>query len=620
MLNENAKWIWLDNTPKSNEYAVFEEKLEYLGGTAIFTLCAETDYLLQVNGKVAGFCQFAGYPFQKYYEEIDITKYLNNGENTVTVTVRYEGYNSATHIDDGSGVIYSLNVDDKCVLFSSKETKCGYDDRYIQYQERTITVQLGFTVGMRAGGYKLDCNAKETGRSVKILPRPVKKAVLYPYTEAVRVKENIYDLGRETAGYLRVKIKAENACTVQIAYGEHLENGQVPHKLGARDFTLDFALEKGEYEFTNYFVRIAGRYLQALLPEGASITAIGIIPVLYPLTENEFKLPELDQKIYDTCVRTLRLCMNNHYEDCPWREQALYVLDSRNQMLSGYYAFKETEFPRAMLQFIAKGTRADGFLELTYPAKDTPAIPFFSVMYPVAVYEYIQHTGDKTVLKETFPTMLKIMENCKARIEENGLIHSLENPYWNFYEWSEGAHDPIPTWERKVPYDYYSLILNAAFVYSGTRFKELCIMANKSFECDLEAVKSAIIKNFHNEKTGLFFLRSDKPEIISQLGNAFALLIGLGDKRTVEAVRNDKNLVPATLSMLTYVYDALLSYDEGNKEYVLNDIREKYGYMLDNGATSFWETLDGASAFGGAASLCHGWSALPIYYYHKLLK
>jgi hypothetical protein len=41
--------------------------------------------------------------------------------------------------------------------------------------------------------------------------------------------------------------------------------------------------------------------------------------------------------------------------------------------------------------------------------------------------------------------------------------------------------------------------------------------------------------------------------------------------------------------------------------------------MLFHGATSFWETLLGGADFGGAGSLCHGWSAVPIYFYHAYL-
>lgn len=41
------------------------------------------------------------------------------------------------------------------------------------------------------------------------------------------------------------------------------------------------------------------------------------------------------------------------------------------------------------------------------------------------------------------------------------------------------------------------------------------------------------------------------------------------------------------------------------------------GGMLFDGATSFWETLIGSEDFNGAGSLCHGWSAIPVYLYLK---
>jgi hypothetical protein len=37
--------------------------------------------------------------------------------------------------------------------------------------------------------------------------------------------------------------------------------------------------------------------------------------------------------------------------------------------------------------------------------------------------------------------------------------------------------------------------------------------------------------------------------------------------------------------------------------------------MLYQGATTFWEVDEGAPAFSRAGSLCHGWSAIPLYLY-----
>jgi hypothetical protein len=77
--------------------------------------------------------------------------------------------------------------------------------------------------------------------------------------------------------------------------------------------------------------------------------------------------------------------------------------------------------------------------------------------------------------------------------------------------------------------------------------------------------------------------------------------------------------IPNTLSMNSFRFDALLAHDP--KKYapvILAELDRDYGYMLERGATSFWETIEGEEAFKGAGSLCHGWSALPIYYYSIL--
>ena len=55
------------------------------------------------------------------------------------------------------------------------------------------------------------------------------------------------------------------------------------------------------------------------------------------------------------------------------------------------------------------------------------------------------------------------------------------------------------------------------------------------------------------------------------------------------------------------------------RDYILSDISARYEKMLAAGATSFWETELGEKDFDDAGSLCHGWSAMPVYYYHTLM-
>ena len=617
MLDSKARWVWT-GTDKADEYSSFRQKFVFNEKKIILNICAVTNYIAYVNGKRVGFGLFAGYPNEKYFDELDLTKYCKKGENELTVTVWNEGLNTSTHIGERGGLIFSISSGENCIAVSGEEyTEGGLHGGYMQYRKRLITMQLGYTSGMISGGKVEYGKCREVDLTYNIKPRPVEKLIEEDFAcaKALDVEDRrIYDLGRETVGYLSVEFDCDSACDIRVAYGEHLKDGKVRDLVGGRDFSLDFTCQKGHNKFEQLFVRVAGRYLEVYAPKTVKITKIGLIPVFYPQKEKAGFLTGLDKQIYDVCVRTLRLCMHEHYEDCPWREQALYVLDGRNQMLCGYYAFEDTSFQRANLVFMTKGARQDGLLELTYPATQTPAIPFFSVMYPVAVCEYVEHTGDKSILQEVMPTVKRIMEVFKGKISDNGLIATLPSPYWNFYEWSNGS-DGAYVAEISTKYD---LILNCAFLYSYKHFIKLCDITGDKFSIDVDAMKKSIVDKFYDEEKGMYFLSDYGDKKYSQLGNAFAMLIGLDGARLVEAVKGDGVLL-ATLSMIGYVYDALLLNGK-NEQFILNDIREKYKKMLDDGATSVWETMLGDADFGNAGSLCHGWSAMPIYYYNKLLR
>ena len=87
-------------------------------------------------------------------------------------------------------------------------------------------------------------------------------------------------------------------------------------------------------------------------------------------------------------------------------------------------------------------------------------------------------------------------------------------------------------------------------------------------------------------------------------------------RATVEQAILSEKLIRTSLSMTVFTYEALLQ-KPANRPYVLEQIQTVWGKMLRAGAQTFWETEDEGYDFGQSGSLCHGWSAVPIYIFAK---
>ena len=251
-----------------------------------------------------------------------------------------------------------------------------------------------------------------------------------------------------------------------------------------------------------------------------------------------------------------------------------------------------------------------GLLALCYPSKFERSIPFFNLIYILQICEYIDHTGDVKILDEIGGTIQEIISLFSNRIDETGLISNFPLPCWNYYEWTEksnGSYDNLP---RKG--NLYDLILNCMYVY-------VCEKMNNFFHVEFktEKIRQAIQRTFYDDEKGLYFCNT-KEKFYSQLGNSMAILIGIADESVAKKIIEDKSVVKISFATNTFFYDALLKFGDTYKEFIIRDIESKYKPMLDAGATSFWETEEGSKAFDGAGSLCHGWSAIPVYYYSIL--
>ena len=144
---------------------------------------------------------------------------------------------------------------------------------------------------------------------------------------------------------------------------------------------------------------------------------------------------ELDQKIYDTAINTLKCCYHEHFEDCPWREQSLYTLDSRLQMLAYYQGFDNQEAILSSIELMLDDWRKDGQLNICFPTDASLVIPSYSLYFFDIVWENYKNTGNVDLLKRSNDKLDNILESFKSNMEEGLVNRFYKEAYWNFYEW-----------------------------------------------------------------------------------------------------------------------------------------------------------------------------------------
>jgi len=443
----------------------------------------------------------------------------------------------------------------------------------------------------------------------------------------------VVDMGREECGYIRLEVDAAAPGTViDVALGEHLADLRVRAATRTANFASRYVCRGGDEAFTHLINRYAGRYMELHVTRAAgrfTLHYAGLIPVEYPLAmRGKFASPDpLWDEIFEVSRRTLHLCIHEHYEDTPWREQALYANDARNQALAGYYAFGEYEVPRVSLDLLERGFGADGFLELCAPAKHDFTIPAFTFAWYLAVREHLLYSGDTASAKRRLPVMTLMLGKVLEKLDGDLLPTPTGKRYWHFYDWADGLDgtDCHPLRGQSLAGKRFDAPLNLFLILALRAAAEVFEWCEEAETCGFrqvaDAVARAVMKRFRDDDRKLFVTYAGEQAIPghhAKLTQALSLLANIPDAAAAENLRralagSDNELVETTLSQSVYKFDALLSGGEAFAAEAFRHLRDDWGYMLRQGATSFWETLDGERAFGHCGSLCHGWSAVPAY-------
>ncbi|RKN80524.1 family 78 glycoside hydrolase catalytic domain [Paenibacillus ginsengarvi] len=448
----------------------------------------------------------------------------------------------------------------------------------------------------------------------------------------------VLDMGREQCGFLELELDGEEGTIIDIAYGEHLDDLRVRASVRGKHFATRYRCGEGRQTFTHYMKRWAGRYLQLHIGgvrDTFTLYYAGLRSVEYPVEpKGEFRCPDrLHQQIEQVAVRTLHLCMHEHYEDTPWREQALYAMDSRNQALCGYYCFGEYDFPAASNRLFGEGLKDDCYLELTAPAKTPFTIPSFSFIWIVQLEEHLLYSGDFEQARANLGIVRRMMDRHTAQLF-NGLLETPgSSAYWNFYDWADGlngAGATAPGYKGLANKRFdapLNLFLAMALEAAG-RMANGCRdhTAARGYAETANKVKAAVHERFWDSAAQAYrtYAGEGEEEHYAELTQSLALCARVCPESLAGGLRQrlsstGHGWVPVSLSYALFKFKALLDEPERYGQLVLGTIADDWGHMLYRGATSFWETKEGAEAFGQAGSLCHGWSAIPVYFYYAYI-
>lgn len=667
LFSTRSKWIWLDESHRPNRYMEAGFDFHASGHSAELLISVEGQYAVFLNGEYLPSTQYSDFPFAKSVQRIDLSPIP--GTNRLQIQCWYPGEDSSVTRREDPGLRFELRSEEKLLAASDDTTPVRPIALYQDGLVPNITGQLGRGFCCRIAEEAPWSHAVCVKKQTQLVTRPIRELRTAPCVQPTVVSQGSFqyvggenvgermqtaglfwqdlrtmtdsdnasfplrlehafadgiyillDMGKLYEGYLTLDITCPEDTQVDVGFGEHTQDLRLRTSVGGRCFGVTAVAGSERKRFVHYFRRLGCRYLQLFIhSREAVIYEAGIQPVYYPVDETpELILSDpLHSRIADVCRQTLLACMHEHYEDCPWREQALYAFDSRNQMLAGYYAFGEFDYARENLRLLAMSQREDGLLELCAPARIPITIPSFSMAFIIALEEYCRYSGDLSFGRKMLPVCERILDTLAANIHDR-LAWRLEDPkYWNFYEWQPMLDgygcDTLPSAEAGL--QLFGLL-------ALKRMHQIRQMLDQpDRECDqhsLAALEEGL-EQFWNESEQAYasFIRGGQQLHYAELIQSLALYAGVCSPERQAILRKrllHGDLVSVTLSYSLFKYEALLQ-DPAYTDAVMREIADRWGAMLFQGATTFWEVDEGAEAFDRAGSLCHGWSAIPYYLY-----
>ena len=425
----------------------------------------------------------------------------------------------------------------------------------------------------------------------------------------------VLDFGRELTGRLEIVSASEMPVRVTMQLGESTSEALTAPYLGVNESTI--AAHGVGHSPKTAFRYAKVKFLGGATARDITIKSIHVDHTYYPVKyEGSFESSDpVLNRIWETGAYTAHLCMQDGVWDASKRDRGRWMGDTD---VSGP-VIEEAFGDRMLLE--------DTLDRLLGPDPKQPVdqhvngIPGYSSFWFTGVADFYRHTGDKAFLEREHKRLLELLSVVDSEFDERG-VYANKSKVWLYVDWSPELNGDTPETRRATTLEFLRAYREAAYL-----LHELGDAENAAkYDARAEATEKAARSYLEDANSGTFGPRWQT--------NAAAVISGAAEPAQYDAIWHNvlsqvghepaAGLAYPIMSPYygAYVLRAMARMD--HRADALAWIRQYWGGMLREGATSFWEAYDthwykedfhaslqADNRSGYFVSLAHGWSAGP---------
>ena len=435
-------------------------------------------------------------------------------------------------------------------------------------------------------------------------------------------QEYLLDFGRMLIGWIDLELEAAAGTVIDIVGCEGIQEGQLQWAKQMNN-SMRYICRDGKQRFIST-QRRGFRYLVVAVHGAAAPVTLHRVDARLathpaPL-RGRFRSadPRLDA-IWATCAYTLRLCTEDTFTDCPTYEQTLWIGDAYTDALVQQSVHGDMRVVVRGLELAAQSLRHLPLVNAQIPSdwEDRDSwIPNWSWLWVLGCRAYYWLSGDRAFVERIFPALAQQADWLVTLLEQHpdGLFTLDEVTH--LLDWAELDDGPNHTTAHEQMFGVAALLATAELAEVLTD-----VAAAQRYRDHATRLRTATNRIFWSA-TANAYVDSRHPDgvlstHVSQPVNILALAMDIPDAQQRAAIERVLTAPPAdwspTGSPWMYSFALLELARQGRITPMLRLIRERWGAMLDRGATTIWETFPGWITGRWTRSWCHAWGTMPAH-------